>query len=48
MVRKKKVILAVLDGVGYRKERYGNALANAYMPNFNSFINTFCKHKSTS
>lgn len=41
MVRKKKVILAVLDGVGYRKERYGNALANAYMPNFNSFISDF-------
>ena len=34
MIERKPVILCILDGVGLRDEKYGNAFANAKKPNF--------------
>ena len=35
------LLLAILDGWGYREERYGNAIAYAHTPNMNSFIKKY-------
>ncbi len=35
------LLLAILDGWGYREERYGNAIAYAHTPNMDSFIKKY-------
>ena len=35
---KKRVILCILDGFGYRKEEHGNAIAQAKKPNLDRFF----------
>ncbi|MDD3341827.1 MAG: 2,3-bisphosphoglycerate-independent phosphoglycerate mutase [Bacilli bacterium] len=37
----KPVVLCILDGVGMREEVYGNAVAQAHMPNFNSLLKKY-------
>ncbi len=37
----KKVILIIFDGFGMRKEKEGNAVLNADMPNFNYLLNNY-------
>lgn len=37
----KKVILAILDGVGYRKEEFGNAVRNAETPCLDSLLKRY-------
>ena len=36
----KKVVLAILDGVGLKKELYGNAFLQADTPNINMLLKT--------
>lgn len=36
-----KVILAILDGVGYKKELYGNAVKQAFTPNLDNLLKTY-------
>ncbi len=38
---KKRVLLTILDGVGLRKEKYGNAFKQANTPNFDYLWNNF-------
>ena len=35
------LLLAILDGWGYRKEKYGNAIAYAHTPNMDSFMEKY-------
>lgn len=37
----KKCVLAILDGVGYRKEDFGNAVNNANMTNYNYLLRRY-------
>ena len=37
----KAIVLAILDGFGYRKEKEGNAIALANTPNIDSIIRNF-------
>ena len=36
----KKVILVILDGVGFAKNQHGNAIAMANTPTYNSLLKT--------
>ena len=38
---KKPVVLVILDGWGIRKDKRGNAISQAKLPNFNSYLRKF-------
>ena len=39
----KPLVLCILDGVGIRKEKYGNAVYEAKMPNFDYLMKKYGK-----
>jgi len=41
IVRKRPILLAILDGVGLREEEHGNAFAQANKPNFDRYWNNY-------
>ncbi len=42
-LKSKHNLLLILDGFGYRKEKSGNAIANARMPNYRYLLNNYPK-----